>query len=98
MSDETHKQLEAARYVKAAHRLQTAIAFNPDKSDKEPKHLRVGIDLSKSDLAGLAQLLIDKGVFSEDEYLTAIADQAEIEADMHEQELSQKLGANVTTL
>lgn len=58
----------------------------------EPKHLRVGIDLSKSDQGALATLLIEKGVFTLEEYVAAIADGVEREKEMREKELRVKLG------
>ncbi len=84
------------RYMKAAKKVQTAIEFSKDKIDQEPKHLRVGIDMSKSDMAGLARLLIEKGVFTEEEYVKAIADQAEIEASDRQKEISEEYGREVT--
>ena len=83
------------RYQAAAQRVQTCIAFGSAPRAMEPKHLRVGIDMSKSDMGGLAKLLIDKGVITEAEYVKAIADQAEIEAADHERLLSEKHGADI---
>ena len=89
---------DTERYERAGHRVQTAIAAMPDHGNQTPKHLRVGIDLSKSDMGGLATLLIEKGVITSEEYIAAIADAAEKEADNYEAELSARLGANVTTV
>ena len=86
------------RYRAAGHRVQTAIAAMPDHPNQTPKHLRVGIDLSKSDAAGLAQLLIEKGIFTEEEFLRAIADSAETEANAYEREVSERLEASVRTI
>lgn len=96
MADEGHIARETERYMRAAHRIQTAIAFSPDSPAMTPKHMRVGIDLSKSDAAGLARLLIAKGIFTEDEYFTSIADAAEREAASLEDELSSRFGQNVS--
>lgn len=79
------------RYNKAAHGVQTAIAVTMGR-DTEPKHLRVGIDLSKSDQAALATLLIEKGVFTLEEYVAALADAVEREKETREKELGVKLG------
>jgi len=38
----------------------------------EPKHLRTGINCAMADQSGLAKLLIDKGLITENEYLEAI--------------------------
>lgn len=98
MKDEGKKALLTERYTRAAHRVQTAIAFMPDQHNQTPKHMRVGIDLSKSDMGGLARLLISKGVFTETEYLEAIVEAAEQEAAAYENEVSVRYGINVTTV
>lgn len=98
MVDHAHVVKETERYERAAHRVQTAIGAVPEHPNQTPKHMRTGIDMSKSDLGGLAKLLIDKGIFTLEEYLTALADQAEIEADRYEDELSVRFGKNVTTI
>lgn len=97
MNDEAELIRDRERYERAAHRVQTAIAAMPDHRNQTPKHLRVGIDMSKSDLAGLARLLIDKGLITLAEYTKAMADQAEIEAEQYETELSVRYGINIVT-
>lgn len=83
-------------YERAAHRVQTAIAVlmgrDPDYSGVQPKHMRVGIDLSKSDQCGLASLLIAKGVFTEAEYIEAVTKAAQDEADRYEKQIQAVLG------
>ncbi len=72
------------RYNEAGHKVQTAVAFlmgnDPHFSLTQPKHMRVGIDMQKSDLGAIATLLIEKGVFTEVEYYEKMADFAEREA------------------
>jgi hypothetical protein len=57
---------------------QNGTAINPqslrvhDSHPNGPKHLRTGLNLSKSDMLGLAILLIDKGIITEEEYLEAM--------------------------
>lgn len=90
------------RYSAALHRVQTAIAVlmgsDPSYKATTPKHMRVGIDMSKSDQAGLAQLLIDKGVFTAEEYVEALAQSAEREADSFERVVQSVTGnRNVRT-
>jgi hypothetical protein len=57
------------RYNRAAHRVQTAVAFEQSTgtAGDSPKHLRVGLDLRAADALALAELLIAKGVFTGDE-------------------------------
>ncbi len=85
------------RYERAAHRVQTAIACVPEHPNQTPKHMRTGIDMTKSDIGGLAGLLIEKGVFTEEEYVTALCEAAEKEADGYENELSIRFGRNIRT-
>jgi hypothetical protein len=86
------------RYRRAGHKVQTAIAFHPDRPTDQYKDLRTGVDLSKSDMAGLARLLISKGVFTEADYIAAITEAAEAEAAAKEDELSARFGITFTTL
>jgi hypothetical protein len=97
MSDEGKLAQLIERYERAAHRVQTALAFMPDHDNMKPKHLRTGIDMSKSDMAGLATLLVEKGVFTKEEYIEAVTTSAEAEADAYEHELSVRTGINVQT-
>jgi len=99
MADDHGKRAKTAeRYERAAHRVQTAIAFNPDRPRDQYKDLRTGLDLTKADMGGLATLLIAKGIFTLEEYLEAVADGAEREAELKENELSVRHGINVKTV
>lgn len=59
-------------YEEALHGVQSALKLEmtatTDLKRVQPKHMRVGIDMSKADARGLAELLIDKGIFTLDEY------------------------------
>lgn len=88
------------RYDAATHRVQTAIMYRfaidepwmPDGLNRVVKHLRVGIDMTKSDQGGLVTLLIAKGVFTQAEYIQAVTEAAEREADSHQELLQQTMG------
>jgi len=75
-------------YEEAAHGVQTAVAYDMANGRKatEPKHMRTGIDLSKSDMLGLVTLLIEKGVFTLDEYAEFIRLSTNEELAMREEE------------
>lgn len=62
---------EAAHGVQSviAHEMGLAAALNSRHGATEPKHLRVGVDMRAADAAGLARLLIDKGLFTLEEYI-----------------------------
>lgn len=88
---------DVARYYAAAHAVQSSIAFSLaiDPSEGTPKHLRVGIDTMKVEQSTLATLLIEKGIFTLDEYQKAMADAMERERDMREKLLSESTGGNI---
>ena len=80
-----------ARYLASAHAMQSAIAYileHPNNAGRplqapigSAKDLCVGVHTGKADAGGLARLLIAKGIFTEDEYLAAMADAMEAEAE-----------------
>lgn len=90
------------RYVAAAHAMQTGVALDMEsdpsgtKGATTPKHLRVGINSAMSDMSGLAKLLIEKGIITEDEYTEAITEAMEREKDRYETILSERYGRKVT--
>lgn len=85
------------RYLAAAHAMQSGVAMemNYDSTATEPKHLRVGVNSAMSDLGGLARLLIAKGIITEEEYFTAVADAMEAEKASYARHLTQRVGATV---
>lgn len=88
------------RYHALAHAVQTGIAhlMHHDPALVEPKHLRVGINLRAADHAGLVKLLIDKGLFTEQEYGEALIAQLEIEVTDTETQVARALGSAKVTL
>lgn len=82
-------------YEAAGHAVQSAIAFKMEKEPEgatTPKHLRVGIDMSKSDMLGLVMLLMNKGVITEDEYEEYVRVAANEELAMHEDDINKRYG------
>jgi hypothetical protein len=92
MSDEKPK----LSYTEAAHGIQTGIAWELERGSQSatPKHLRVGVNLAMSDHAGLVRLLIEKGIFTEEEYLKAITDEANRELDRVEKTVNDEYGGD----
>lgn len=88
------------RYMKAIHAMQTGVAAEmniPSTAPAtSPKHLRVGVNSALINDAAVARLLIAKGVFTEEEYLNAVADEAEREKAIYEERLSKAYGRPVT--
>lgn len=96
---EEQKKLEArTRYVAAAHAMQSGVKADQalGSNDGTPKHLRVGINTAHADISSLTTLLIQKGLFTELEYLEALADGMEREKARYEALLSEKTGQKVT--
>ena len=87
-------QDDVDRYLAALHAMQTGVAIEQARGsrDGEPKHLRVGVNTAMVDHAGLAQLLISKGLITEDEYTAAIADAMEAEVARYEQRIQEQVG------
>ena len=84
------------RYAAAAHAMQSAVVLelSIDSKSAEPKHLRVGINSAMSDVSALATLLIEKGIFTKEEYVKAVADSMERERDLCAESAKSKLPGN----
>lgn len=97
MSDDEKIKALRQRYLAAMHAVQSGIAMKMNFDDEtSPKHLRVGISSAMVTEAGLADLLIAKGVITRLEYFEAMATQAEREKEMYERELTEHFGRKVT--
>ena len=74
------------RYQTAMHAMQTGVAYVMEKDPKEtePKHLRVGVNAALRDHASLVQLLTEKGIISQAEYIEAIATGMEMERNVYQ--------------
>lgn len=87
------------RWMAAAHAVQSGvkcyIEMVDDYDGASPKHLRTGVNVALRDQGSLVDLLIQKGVISEVEYMRAIAEGMEKEAKGLEEEISKKLGRQV---
>jgi hypothetical protein len=76
----------AARYQAACHAMQSGVALEHSQGarDGEPKHLRVGVNSALVTDAAVTRLLIEKGVFTEQELAIALADEMEREVERYE--------------
>lgn len=81
------------RYQTLLHGLQQAVA--EEVSDPRLQPFRIGLNTCMSDNQGLAQLLINKGVITEVEYLQAIADELEQLVHAYEQQVLKRTGRRV---
>lgn len=89
------------RYEEALHGLQSAINFSLEvKGEAQTgcsvKHLRVGIDSLFATNLGLANLLMEKGVFTKEEYMEHMRLAANTELHRYQEMLSNYTGAELT--
>ena len=93
----TTEKSSADRYHEAAHAMQTGVAFSMeiDATDTTPKHLRVGVNSAMVSQRGLVDLLKEKGIISEEEYVDAVAVAMEEEARRYADSLSKHYGRPV---
>lgn len=93
---ETVEQAKA-RYQRALHAVQSGVAalMHYDRDHASPKDLRVGVNSAMISTSALTNLLIEKGVISESEYFTSLADFAEVERETYSDELTRHIGTKV---
>jgi len=94
MSEKT----DAERYEAAMHAMQSGVALmmSIDGASTSPKHLRVGVNSAMCDHAALVRLLMDKGLFTQEEYTKEVADEMEREKERYETKLSLNHGKQIT--
>ena len=96
MTTEEKKQRIAA----LQHAMQTGIAYmmQRNRSETDPKHLRVGINTALVGEAALADLLMQKGIITEDEYLDALITWTEKEVESYRKALERAYPGTIITL
>lgn len=91
------KKFEEA-YARLCHAIQTGLAYMQSSSSPafksifEPKHLRVGIDLRALENAAIVGLLVEKGVFTVEEFQSALLTEMAKEVAASEKKISDVLG------
>lgn len=80
------------------HAIQTGVEYERQFNDgpTSGKHLRTGLDAQMSEFASLVQLLVAKGVFSEQEYFDASLQALRDEVARYERRLSDRYGIAIT--
>lgn len=93
---ETVEQAKA-RYLAAMHGMQSGVSalMHYDRDHASPKDLRVGMNSAHISSSALTNLLIEKGVITESEYFTSLANCAEAERATYEDELTRHIGTKV---
>lgn len=86
-----------ASYRRLAHAMQSGVAMsmNYEPQSTQPKHLRVGVNSAMVDTATLATLLMDKGVFTEEEFYAELVEQMAVEVARYELSLSKHIGTYI---
>ena len=83
---------DSDRYLVALHAMQSGVAAmmgrKEGSKETDPKHLRVGINSAMCEHAALVSILIEKGIFTEAEYMEKLADEMEAEKARYEERLS----------
>jgi hypothetical protein len=84
------------RYHAAAHAMQTGVkaVAHYEPSETTPASLRIGVNAAHVSVAALTQLLLDRGIFTMEDYAAANADQMETEAEAYRQRLQTHLGGD----
>jgi len=84
------------RYLRALHALQSGVAFEMNYTDTQsatqPKHLRVGVNNALVQHSALVKLLVEKDLFTQEEYWKAVADAMEDEVKFYEERARTRLG------
>jgi len=86
------------RYKQLMHAMQTGVAatmpLEGDLGETSPKHLRVGVNSARCETSALVNLLIAKGITTQEEFLDYLIAVLENEVESYEKKLS-KDGVNV---
>lgn len=86
------------RYEAALHAMQTGVQMemNFNSRPTDPKHLRVGVNSAMVNDQAIANLLMAKGIITQEEYAEAVTVAMETEAARYEKHLSDHYGTKVT--
>lgn len=86
-------------YMSLAHAVQSGVAAQmekqPDAAATSPKHLRTGVNMAMVEHSALLELLIAKGIITDEEYLTSLVQKTREEKEKYERILSDAYGAKV---
>lgn len=90
----TNQQDLDARYMAAAHAMQSGVAMwmNYDAAETRPKDLRVGVNSALVSDGALVKLLVDKGVITHEEFMVSLIEMMEREVENYRQRINQRIG------
>jgi len=92
-----------ARYETLLHAMQSGVAMMEQlaatgqarAAELEPKHLRVGVNSAMIETSSLGRLLVEKGVFTWDEYWASIIVTLEAEVASYEEKITGIVGRTI---
>lgn len=84
-----------AKHIALCHAMQSGVAYNHDTADQTPKHLRVGVNSALISVAALGELMVSKGLITEQEYWQSLVDGMAKEVADYEGELTKQYGKPV---
>lgn len=93
------RELELAEEMaQLGHALQSGVKAEMDKRHEptSPKHLRTGVNTALVYHGALVKLLVDKGIFTREEYGEAAVAAMREEVERYEKRLSELYGTNIT--
>ena len=87
-----------SEYNRLVHAMQSGVAMDISHCGEkgagaDPKHLRVGVNVAMVESAALAKLLMDKGVFTPEEYNKALIEAHRQEVARYEARLTDRVGS-----
>jgi hypothetical protein len=84
------------RYIAACHAMQTGVAYQMQVTNEcDPKHIRVGVNSAMVNDRAMTELLIEKGIITEEEYFAKIAVCMELEVADYQERVKKQFGGNV---
>ena len=96
----------SARYTTALHKIQAGVAalmgyaetHGERYPEAEPKHLRVGVNSALLNVSAVGELLVEKGIVTEDELAEKIVEYVEREAEVYRERVQAKFPGTEITL
>ena len=82
--------MEADKYFELVHAMQSGVRYDIEHNGEnqaaaDAKHLRTGINVALADAGAVVELLIEKGIFTEEEYIERITKYMEKEVLKYEE-------------
>ena len=101
--DKAMLEEERGRYLRAADAVQSGVSLALSlatelDADSIQRSLRFGVNSAMVEVTAVARLLMEKGIITEVEYMTALADAMEGEAHRQEVFLSRRFGRRIRLL